>query len=108
MGKELFDPNSEICGDNGGRGSSMVGRGGGWLAKRSIVSNKGCGGGGLAVRGGRSSSESQKGFCLEVNFYGLAAENRMEPAFDKEGNRLFVVNNKQWSSNEVKAMQRCV
>ncbi|GJX56720.1 hypothetical protein Tco_0286617 [Tanacetum coccineum] len=57
----LFDPNSEICGGNGGRGGSMAGRGGGWLAKRSIVSNEGCGGGRLAVCGGRSLSESKKG-----------------------------------------------
>ncbi|GJW72000.1 hypothetical protein Tco_0128917 [Tanacetum coccineum] len=34
---------------NGGRGGSMAGRGGGWLAKHSIVSNEGCGGGRLAV-----------------------------------------------------------
>ncbi|GKG44864.1 hypothetical protein Tco_0486302, partial [Tanacetum coccineum] len=38
-----------------------TGRGGGWLAKHSIVSNEGCGGGGLAVCGGRSLRE----FCLE-------------------------------------------
>ncbi|GKE70676.1 hypothetical protein Tco_1528748 [Tanacetum coccineum] len=48
---------SEICGGNGGRGGSMETRGGGWLAKRSIVSNEGCGGGGLAVRGGTDISE---------------------------------------------------
>ncbi|GJV52396.1 hypothetical protein Tco_1448137 [Tanacetum coccineum] len=40
------------CGGNGGRGGSMTGRGGGWLVKRSIVSNEGCGGGGLAVCSG--------------------------------------------------------
>ncbi|GJX40722.1 hypothetical protein Tco_0255712 [Tanacetum coccineum] len=60
MGKALFDANGGRCGGNGGRGGSMVGRGGGWLAKRSIVLNKGCCGGGLAIRGGRSSSESKK------------------------------------------------
>ncbi|GJY52772.1 hypothetical protein Tco_0444436 [Tanacetum coccineum] len=57
MGKELFDSNGGRCGSNGGRGGSMTERGGGWLAKHSIVSNEGCGGGGLAVYGGRSSSE---------------------------------------------------
>nr|GEV26642.1 ribonuclease H-like domain-containing protein [Tanacetum cinerariifolium] len=50
MGKTLFDPNGERCDGNDGRGGSMAGRGGGWLAKCSIVSNAGCGG--LAVRGG--------------------------------------------------------
>ncbi|GKC93802.1 hypothetical protein Tco_1159244 [Tanacetum coccineum] len=48
---------SRRCSGNGGRGGSMTGRGGGWLAKRSIVSNKGCGDGGFVVRGGE--------FCLE-------------------------------------------
>ncbi|GJX39948.1 hypothetical protein Tco_0254938 [Tanacetum coccineum] len=57
MGKVLFDPNGGRCGGNGGRSGSMMVRGGGWLAKRSIVSNEGCGSGGLAVRGGE--------FCLE-------------------------------------------
>ncbi|GJV96869.1 hypothetical protein Tco_1548446 [Tanacetum coccineum] len=61
MGKAVFDPKGGRCGGNGERGGSMAGRGGGWLAKRSIVLNKGCGGGGLAVRGGRSLSESKKG-----------------------------------------------
>ncbi|GJW84182.1 hypothetical protein Tco_0157327, partial [Tanacetum coccineum] len=37
------------------------GRGSGWLAKCSIVSNKGHGGGGLVVLGGKSSSESKNG-----------------------------------------------
>ncbi|GJU00942.1 hypothetical protein Tco_1111280 [Tanacetum coccineum] len=46
-------------GKEGGGGGCN--RGGGWLAKRLIVSNEGCGGGGLAVRGGRSLSESKKG-----------------------------------------------
>ncbi|GKB00408.1 hypothetical protein Tco_0828401 [Tanacetum coccineum] len=49
MGKALFDPNGRRCGRNDGRGGSIAGRGGGWLAKRLIVSNEGCGGGGLAV-----------------------------------------------------------
>ncbi|GJV25441.1 hypothetical protein Tco_1378136 [Tanacetum coccineum] len=39
-------------GGKGGRGGSMTGRGGGWLAKRLMVLNEGCGGGGLVVRGG--------------------------------------------------------
>nr|GEU30440.1 hypothetical protein [Tanacetum cinerariifolium] len=47
MGKALFEHNGERCGSKGGRGGFMTGRGGGWLAKRSIVSNEGCGGGGL-------------------------------------------------------------
>ncbi|GJW85117.1 hypothetical protein Tco_0158262 [Tanacetum coccineum] len=61
IGKDLFDPKGGRCGGNGGRGGSMAGRGGGWLAKRLIVSNEGCGGGGLAVHDGRSLSESKKG-----------------------------------------------
>ncbi|GJT84152.1 zinc finger MYM-type protein 1-like protein [Tanacetum coccineum] len=40
-----------------GRGGYIAGRGGGVLAKRSMVSNEGSGGGGLAVRGGKSLSE---------------------------------------------------
>ncbi|GJR29227.1 hypothetical protein Tco_1105459 [Tanacetum coccineum] len=55
--KALFDPNGGRCSGNGGRGGSMTRRGGGWLAKRSIESNDDCGG--LAVHGGRSSSESK-------------------------------------------------
>ncbi|GJY16528.1 hypothetical protein Tco_0386950 [Tanacetum coccineum] len=50
MGKTSFDPNGGRCCGNGGRGGSIAGRGGGWLAKRSIVSNEGCGSGGLAVK----------------------------------------------------------
>ncbi|GKG47617.1 hypothetical protein Tco_0507102, partial [Tanacetum coccineum] len=61
MVKAFIDPNDRRCDGNGGRGGSMAGKGGGWLAKRSILSNEGCGGSGLAVRGGRSSSESKKG-----------------------------------------------
>ncbi|GKD53076.1 hypothetical protein Tco_1286463, partial [Tanacetum coccineum] len=37
----------------GGRGGSMARRGGGWLARHSIVSKEGCSGGGLVVRGGK-------------------------------------------------------
>ncbi|GJU20566.1 hypothetical protein Tco_1153908 [Tanacetum coccineum] len=43
----------------------MAGRGDGWLAKRSIVSNEGCGGGGLTVRGGKSSNKPKNG-CGDV------------------------------------------
>ncbi|GJY31077.1 hypothetical protein Tco_0414572 [Tanacetum coccineum] len=100
MGKTSFDPNGGRCCGNGGRGGSIAGRGGGWLAKRSIVSNEGCGSGGLAVRGGKSSSESKNGeipgdvlgesggdamwvdggaVCMvKVNFYGLAVGNRLK------------------------------
>nr|GEY61623.1 hypothetical protein [Tanacetum cinerariifolium] len=49
-GKGLLGLNDGSCGGKGGRGGSMVGRGG-WLAKRSMVSNKGRGGSGLVVRG---------------------------------------------------------
>ncbi|GJS13833.1 hypothetical protein Tco_0408305 [Tanacetum coccineum] len=47
--------------DNYLRGS-ITGRGGGWLAKHSIVSNDGHGGGGLLVLGGKSSRESKNGY----------------------------------------------
>ncbi|GJW63977.1 putative polyprotein [Tanacetum coccineum] len=50
-GKALLGPNSRSCGGKGGRGGFMAGRGGGWLAKCSIVSNEGRGGGGLVVLG---------------------------------------------------------
>nr|GEU75502.1 hypothetical protein [Tanacetum cinerariifolium] len=60
------------CGSKGGRGCSMVRRGSGWLAKQSIVSNEGVGGGGFVVlRAGFASS-----MCS------------MEPSFSNEGNRL--------------------
>ncbi|GJW57138.1 hypothetical protein Tco_0103869 [Tanacetum coccineum] len=48
------------CGGNGGRGGSIAGRGGGSLAKRSMESKDGLGGGGFVVLGGRSSSVSKK------------------------------------------------
>ncbi|GJU39621.1 hypothetical protein Tco_1192578 [Tanacetum coccineum] len=47
MGKGLLSPNGRSCDGKGGRGSSMAGSGGGWLAKHSIESNDGRGGGGL-------------------------------------------------------------
>ncbi|GJV16383.1 hypothetical protein Tco_1361706 [Tanacetum coccineum] len=61
----------EHCGGNGGIGGSMSGvgegkdesmggMGSGSLARRSIVSNNGRGGGGLVVAGGRSLRESRK------------------------------------------------
>ncbi|GKD84917.1 hypothetical protein Tco_1356071, partial [Tanacetum coccineum] len=48
------------CGGNGGRGSSIFGRGGGSLAICSMESKDGLGGGGLVVVGGRSSSMSKR------------------------------------------------
>ncbi|GJZ95195.1 hypothetical protein Tco_0667398 [Tanacetum coccineum] len=44
MGKRLLGPNGRSYGGKDGRGSSMAGRGSGWLAKRSIMSNDGLGG----------------------------------------------------------------
>ncbi|GJS34066.1 hypothetical protein Tco_0532448 [Tanacetum coccineum] len=83
MEKGLLGPNGgsggrfegrfgEHCGGNGGIGGSMSGvgegkdesmggMGGGSLARRSMVSNDGRGGGGLVVTGRRSSRESIKG-----------------------------------------------
>ncbi|GKF33817.1 hypothetical protein Tco_0107017, partial [Tanacetum coccineum] len=55
-----FEENVGSCGGNGGRGGSIAGRGGGSLAKHSMVSKDGLGGGGFVVLGGRSSSESKK------------------------------------------------
>ncbi|GJU84891.1 hypothetical protein Tco_1292437 [Tanacetum coccineum] len=52
MRKELLGSKGGSCSGKGGRRGSMVGRGGGWLAKCSIVSNEGLGGGGLVVREG--------------------------------------------------------
>nr|GEU52136.1 hypothetical protein [Tanacetum cinerariifolium] len=49
----------ENCGGNGGRGSSIFGRGGGSLAICSMKSKDGLGGGRLVVVGGRSSSVSK-------------------------------------------------
>ncbi|GKB01801.1 hypothetical protein Tco_0829845 [Tanacetum coccineum] len=47
-------------GGKGGRGGSIAGRGGGSLAKRSMESKEGLGGGGFVVLEGRSSRESKK------------------------------------------------
>nr|GFB18288.1 hypothetical protein [Tanacetum cinerariifolium] len=44
IGKGLFDPSNGRCGGKGGKGGSMAGSEGGWLAKRSIESNDGHGG----------------------------------------------------------------
>ncbi|GJY00573.1 hypothetical protein Tco_0357591 [Tanacetum coccineum] len=88
MGKGLLGPNGrsgglsegrfgEICGGNGGRGSSMSdvgegkvdsmgGIGGGSLAIRLMVLNDGRGGGGLVVEGGCSLREGG-----EVNVRGV-------------------------------------
>ncbi|GKD40161.1 hypothetical protein Tco_1324182 [Tanacetum coccineum] len=82
MGKGLLGPKGgsggtfegrfgEHCGRNGRIGGSMSGvgegidesmggMGGGSLARCSIVSNDGRGGGGLVVAGGRSSRELRK------------------------------------------------
>ncbi|GJW90935.1 hypothetical protein Tco_0168488 [Tanacetum coccineum] len=73
---------SRRCGDNGGRGGSMTGRGGGWLAKRSIVSNEDYGVGGpwweihdeVIGEGGGDTIGIDGGV---VNFYGLATGNRL-------------------------------
>ncbi|GKB99880.1 hypothetical protein Tco_0986017 [Tanacetum coccineum] len=80
MGKELFDPNGERC------GGYMTGRGGGWLAKRSIVSKEGYGGGGggLAVRGGRSSSESK-----EMEIPGEVIRERGEDTIRLDGGAIW-------------------
>nr|GEZ65890.1 hypothetical protein [Tanacetum cinerariifolium] len=48
-------------GCKGGRGGSITRRGGGWLAKRLIISNYGRSGGGLVVLGGKSLRESKNG-----------------------------------------------
>ncbi|GJU72747.1 hypothetical protein Tco_1264152 [Tanacetum coccineum] len=91
MGKGLLGPSGrsggliegrlgERCGRNGGRDGSMSrvgegkvdsigGIGGGLLAIRSMVSNDGRGGGGLVVKGGRSSREGG-----EVNDGGVDLE----------------------------------
>ncbi|GKD46920.1 hypothetical protein Tco_1271565 [Tanacetum coccineum] len=50
----------EKCGGNGGSGGSMAGRGVGSLAKRSMDSKEGLGGGGFVVLGGRSYRESKR------------------------------------------------
>nr|GFA30647.1 hypothetical protein [Tanacetum cinerariifolium] len=50
--KGLLGLKGRSCGGKGGRGGSMAGRGGGWLAKHLIVLNDGLGGGGLIVYGG--------------------------------------------------------
>ncbi|GKF89752.1 hypothetical protein Tco_0263715, partial [Tanacetum coccineum] len=58
-----FGENVGGCGGNGGRGGSVAERGGGSLAKGSMESKDGLGGGGFVVLGGTSSSESKK--CLD-------------------------------------------
>nr|GEU68036.1 hypothetical protein [Tanacetum cinerariifolium] len=78
------------------RGGSMAGRGGGWLAKHSMVLNEGHGGGELLVWGGKYSSESKNGEILKdlmgercEDIMGLHGEAVwMEPSFNIEGNRL--------------------
>ncbi|GKG21684.1 hypothetical protein Tco_0384279, partial [Tanacetum coccineum] len=74
-------PKGGRCGGNGGKGGSMGGRGDGWLAKRSIVSNKGCGSGRLAVHGGRSSSKSKKGFVWKVKMVPVEERSMVEELF---------------------------
>ncbi|GKF88295.1 hypothetical protein Tco_0259172, partial [Tanacetum coccineum] len=73
-GKGLLDPNGGSggkfeggfrgnvggCGGNGRREGSIAGRGRVSLAKSSMESKDGLGGGGFVVLGGRSSSVSKK------------------------------------------------
>ncbi|GKE84661.1 hypothetical protein Tco_1558403, partial [Tanacetum coccineum] len=51
-----FGGNVGSCGGNGGKGGSISGRGGGSLAKRSMESKDGLGGGGFVVLGGSVAS----------------------------------------------------
>ncbi|GJV26967.1 hypothetical protein Tco_1383415 [Tanacetum coccineum] len=67
MGRGLLGPNSRSCGGKGGKGGSMAGRGGGWITKRSIESKEGYGSGGLAVLGGKSSSELKNGLLASFS-----------------------------------------
>ncbi|GKD84337.1 hypothetical protein Tco_1355491, partial [Tanacetum coccineum] len=62
VGFDNFGGGKEVgnCGGNGGRGSSIFGRGEGSLAICSMESKDGLGGGGLVVVGGRSSSFSKR------------------------------------------------
>ncbi|GKG09725.1 hypothetical protein Tco_0338471 [Tanacetum coccineum] len=55
-----FGENMGGCGGNGGRGGSIAERGGGSLAKHSMESKDGLGGGGFVFLEGRSSSVSKK------------------------------------------------
>ncbi|GJS17417.1 hypothetical protein Tco_0411889 [Tanacetum coccineum] len=68
------------CGGNGGRGSSIFGRGGGSLAICSMESKDGLGCRELVVIGGRSSSVSKRvmsdctfsgdlSFCVSTEYY---------------------------------------
>ncbi|GJZ31784.1 hypothetical protein Tco_0576831 [Tanacetum coccineum] len=59
-----FRGNVGGCGGNGGREGSIAGRGRGSLAKSSMESKDGLGGGRFVVLGGRSSSVSKKE-CLD-------------------------------------------
>ncbi|GKG06928.1 hypothetical protein Tco_0329897 [Tanacetum coccineum] len=70
----MFDPKGGRCGRNGGRGGSMVGRGDGWLAKRLIVSNEGCGGGGLAIH-------DAKRFVWKVEMMPMEERSMVENLF---------------------------
>nr|GEX98801.1 hypothetical protein [Tanacetum cinerariifolium] len=67
---EIVDNDLRTGGGNGGRGGSMLGSDGGWLAKRSIESNDGHGGGGLVVREGEVNG---RGVVLGV-FKSLLSE----------------------------------
>ncbi|GJZ79808.1 hypothetical protein Tco_0644645 [Tanacetum coccineum] len=88
MRKGLLGPKGGSCGGKCGRGGSIAGRGGGWLAKRSIVSNDGRGGGGLVVLGGKSSRESKNG-CVKGGGVDLGVVNSLlgEIARDVMGER---------------------
>ncbi|GJT20191.1 hypothetical protein Tco_0878897 [Tanacetum coccineum] len=81
-----------------------------YLAKGSIVSNEGCGDGRLKVEmvpvAEKLRVEELFWECLGDDLVRFLV--RMEPAFVNEGNRLSVVDIKQWCLEEVKAMQRDV
>nr|GEW69713.1 hypothetical protein [Tanacetum cinerariifolium] len=75
-------------GRNGGRGGCIAGKGRGSMAKHSMESKDGLGGGGFVVLGGRSSSEPEKGKVV-VKHLGLVEDsfdNRwVVIEYDKEG-----------------------
>ncbi|GKA55323.1 hypothetical protein Tco_0754272 [Tanacetum coccineum] len=72
------EPASQFCSkNNGGRGGSIVGRGGGSLAKCSMESNDGLGGVGFVV-GGRRSSCMSKRAQGEVSMGSMLMDNGKE------------------------------
>ncbi|GJZ96278.1 hypothetical protein Tco_0668612 [Tanacetum coccineum] len=91
----------------------------GYLAKGSIVSNEGCGDGRLVKVemvpvAEKVRAEELFWECLGDDLVRFLVSRfcrfyyRMKPAFVNEGNRLSVVDSKQWCLEEVKAMQRDV